>query len=161
MVLVAIADMAWVERVERDWKEAACSPCLCRNRHKQNHLEHHGVYTQGLVQEFDNSGGCFTPPDVSLIGKFLCKANKHTLRFGILPRQINQWFLTSYESLKSRKGKLKSGVILWELHAPCVFHATCDKGGSSITAAACWKCSFRTWDSPGGWDCPFFLWIGG
>ena len=93
--------------------------------------------------------------DVSLIGKFLCKRTKHTLSLGILPRQINLWFLTSYDSFKSMwESWMKSGVIFWELQSLCVFHSNCAKGGSSITVAAFWKCSFRTWDSPGGWDCP-------
>ena len=59
--------------------------------------------------------------DVSLIGKFLCKRNKHTLSLEILPRQINQWFLTSYESLKSMWGKLNEiwSDLLWASSVLC------------------------------------------
>ena len=39
----------------------------------------------------------------------------------------------------------------------CVSHLICPKRDSSITAAAFWKRSFRTWDSPGGWERPFFF----
>ena len=76
----------------------------------------------------DNRGNAQPKPkktcnvsDVSLIGKFLCKRNKHTLSLGILPRQINQWFLTSYESLNSMWGKLNEiwSDLLWASSVLC------------------------------------------
>ena len=57
----------------------------------------------------------------AMFQKFPCKRNKHTLSLGILPRQINQWFLTSYESLNSMWGKLNEiwSDLLWASSALC------------------------------------------
>ena len=75
-----------------------------------------------LVVGSENPGNAQPKPKKTCnVSEISVQRNKHTLSLGILPRQINQWFLTSYESLNSMWGKLNEiwSDLLWASSALC------------------------------------------
>ena len=103
------------------------------------------------------------PGKHAMFQTFPCKRNKHTLSLGILPRQINQWFLTSYESLNSMWGKLNEiwSDLLWASSALC-FPPDLRQRRIFDLSCGIWKVQLQNMRQP-RWVTRFFFsfWIGG